>query len=219
MVSMGHVSASGLGSSRASGEEGFRIELSGRAVWKLLVKGLQLYLPGYTVTPGEVRVSDRPAPFPVPVLVDGAGFGLQVRKEPVRGRIRREIFVRGEGGGVIGIAIAGPVGAVGSRVVDAGSLVRYARRLIYETLYDPEDADSAGPAVRAAGALRDVVFLDPEHGFGLCVELDPATGGPVARLLVRLEGGGGAGREGGGTVSVQAYPAAGLPAQAVRSQN
>lgn len=180
-------------------------------MWKLLVKGLQLYLPGHTVTPGEVQVSDRPAPFPVPVLVDGAGFGLQVRKEPARRRTEREIFVRGEGGGVIGIAIAGPVGAVGSRIVDAGSIVRYARKLIYETLYDPEDADSAGPAVRAAGALRDVVFLDPEHGFGLCVELDPAARGPVARLLVRLED--------GGAVSVQAYPAAGLPAQAVRSQN
>ncbi|MEO3784987.1 hypothetical protein ABGB12_16740 [Actinocorallia sp. B10E7] len=204
-----------------STEEGFRKELSGRAVWKLLVKGLQLYLPGYTVTPGEVRVSARPAPFPVPVFVDGAGFGLQVRKERARREPEREIFVRGEGGGVIGIAIAGPVGAVGSRVVDAGSLVRYARKLIYDTLYDPEDADSAGPAVRAARALQDVVFLDAESGFGLGVELDPATRGPVARLLVRLDGNGGAGRSGGGggTVGVQAYPAAGLPAQAVRSQN
>lgn len=206
MVTMGHVSE----------EQWFRTELAGRAVWKLLVKGLQLYLPGYTVTPGEVRVSARPAPFPVPVHVDGTGFGLQVRRERPRREPDREIFVRGEGGGVIGIAIAGPVAAVGSRVVDAGSLVRYARRLTYETLYDPEDADSAGPAVRAARSLQDVVLLDAESGFGLGVELDPA-GGPVARLLVGLERRGAAGGT-GGAVRVQAYPAA-LPDQGVRSQN
>ncbi|WP_157963729.1 hypothetical protein [Actinocorallia populi] len=208
---MGHVSE----------EQWFRTELTGRAVWKLLVKGLQLYLPGYTVTPGEVRVSARPAPFPVPVHVDGTGFGLQVRRERPRREPDREIFVRGEGGGVIGIAIAGPVAAVGSRVVDAGSLVRYARRLTYETLYDPEEADSAGPAVRAARSLQDVVFLDPENGFGLGVELDPATRVPVARLLVGLEprAGNGGAAEKGGSVRVQAYPAAGLPAQAVRSHS
>lgn len=208
---MGHVSASGFGSSRTPREEESGTGLTGRALWKLLVKGLQLYLPGHSAAPGEVRVSSRPAPFPVPVLVDGTGFGLQVRKERPRREPECEIFVRGDGD-IIGIAIAGPAAAVGSRVVDAGSVVRYARRLTYETLYDPEDPDSAGPAVRAARALQDVVLLDAEGGFGLGVEFDPAVGGPVARLLVGIEGE-------GGPVRVQAYPAAGLPAQAVRSQN
>jgi len=208
---MGHVSVGEFGSSGVSEEEEVRTELTGRALWKLLLKGLQLYLPGRTASPGEIKVSSRPARFPVPVLVDGTGFGLQVRRERPRREPEREIFVRGDGD-IIGIAIAGPAAAVGSRVLDAASIVRYARRLTYESLYDPEDADSAAPAVRAARALQDVVFLDAEGGFGLGVELAPVTREPVARLLVGLAGE-------SGPVSVQAYPAAGRAAQPVRSQN
>lgn len=210
MVAMGHVSASGFGSPRASGEERFRAELTGRAVWKLLVKGVQLYLPGRSVTPGDVRVCERPGPFPVAAFADETGFGLQLRRARPSREPEREIFVRGEQGSVIGIAIAGQAAAIGSRVVDARSLLRYARKLTYQTLYDPADADSAGSAVRAAKALQDVVFLDADSGFGLGVEVDPQTRRPVARLLVGLD------RD---AVRVLAYPATGLPAQAVRSQN
>lgn len=208
---MGHVSAAGLGPGRPVAEEAFRAELAGKAVWKLLVKGLEVFLPGRTAAIGDVKVSDRPAILRVPVFVNGNGFGLQLHRGPAPREPDREIFVRGDQGKIIGIAIAGPSAAIGSRVVDAGTLVRYARRLTYQTLYDPIDADSAGPAVRAARALQDVVFLDPETGFGLGVEIDPVTRSPISRLLV--------GFGNGAAVSVQAYPAGGLPAQAVRSQN
>ncbi|GAB3688860.1 hypothetical protein GCM10027589_56590 [Actinocorallia lasiicapitis] len=207
---MGHVSAGGLGSGRSGGDESFRAELAGKAVWKLLVKGLEVFLPGRTTSIGEVWVSDRPAVLQVPVFVNGSGFGLQLHKRPVHRATEREIFVRGDHGRVIGIAIAGPAAAIGSRVVDAPTLAGYARKLVYQTLYDPADADSAGPAVRAAKALQDVVFLDPETGVGLGVEIDPASGSPLTRLLVGINGTG---------VTVQAYPAGGLAAQAVRSQN
>ncbi|GAA3211519.1 hypothetical protein [Actinocorallia longicatena] len=208
---MGHVSAGGLGSGRSAGDEAFRAELAGKAVWKLLVKGIEVFLPGRSTSIGAVRVSDRPVTLRVPVFVNGTGFGIQLQKRPVDRQPEREIFVRGDQGRIIGIAIAGPTAAIGSRVVDAGTLAGYARRLVYETLYDPADADSAGPAVRAAKHVQDVVFLDSETGVGLGVEIDPATGRPVTRLLVGINGAG---------VLVQAYPPeGGRPAQAVRSQN
>jgi hypothetical protein len=210
MVTMGHVAAGGLGSGRLP-DEAFRAELAGKAVWKLLVKSLEVFLPGRTAAIGEVRVTDRPATLRVPVFVDGTGFGIQLQKRPAERQPDREIFVRGDQGRIIGIAIAGPTAAIGSRVVDAGTLVRYARKLVFETLYDPADADSAGPAVRAARAVQDVVFLDSDTGVGLGVEVDPVTRDPITRLLVGINGPGG--------VLVQAYPAGGRPAQAVRSQN
>ncbi|MDX6739280.1 hypothetical protein [Actinocorallia sp. A-T 12471] len=199
---MGHVPGS------YEAEEAFRAELAGRAVWKLLVKSLELYFPGHKAVPGDVRFSSRPGP--APVFADSSGFGLQFPRGDVRRDPDREIFVRGDRGRLTGIAIRGPYAVVGSRVIDAASLTAYARRLTYQTLYDPHDADTAGSAVRAARSLSDVVFLDDETGFGLGVELDRETGRPHARLLVRMASGG---------VVVQAYPAAGRAAQAVRSQN
>ncbi|GAB2867390.1 hypothetical protein GCM10022221_80230 [Actinocorallia aurea] len=201
-----------MGHSPVSGpqvtEEAFRAELAGRAVWKLLVKSLELYLPGHKAVPGDVRFSSRPGP--APVFADAAGFGFQLPRGVARREVDREIFVRGDRGRLTGIVIRGPYAAVGSRVIDAASLTAYARRLTYQTLYDPADADSAGSAVRAAKSLTDVVFLDDETGLGLGVELDRETGRPHARLLVRM------GPDG---IVVQAYPAAGRAAQAVRSQN
>lgn len=205
MVTMGHVPAGGSGPQGA--DEAFRAELAGRAVWRLLVKGLELYSPGRKAVPGDVRISARPGPGPV--FADDSGFGLQFPRAAARREPAREIFVRGERGKITGIVISGPYAVVGSRVIDATSLSAYARELTYRTLFDPGDADSAGPAVRAARALSDVVFLDPEAGLGLGVELDRGTGEPICRLLVRFTA---------ADVLVQAYPA-GRPAHAVRSQN
>ncbi|ROO88826.1 hypothetical protein EDD29_6508 [Actinocorallia herbida] len=201
---MGHSPGSGP----HEAQEAFRTELAGRAVWKLLVKSLDLYLPGHKPVPGDVRFSSRPGP--APVFADASGFGFQFPRGVARREVDREIFVRGDRGRLTGIAIRGPYAAVGSRVVDAASLTAYARRLTYQTLFDPHDADTAGSAVRAAKSLSDVVFLDDEKGLGLGVELDRETGRPHARLLVRMTGDG---------VVVQAYPEAGRTAQAVRSQN
>ncbi|MCD0448784.1 hypothetical protein LO762_06180 [Actinocorallia sp. API 0066] len=176
-------------------QEAVYAELTGKAVWKLLVKGFELYLSGGKPVPEQVRVSSQPGS--APVFAGQTGFGLQLPRAAVRREPEREIFVRGERGRRTGIVISGPCAAVGSRVIDAASLTAYARRLTYATLFDPRDADSAGPAIRAAKSLSDVVFLDAEKGFGLGVELDRATGTPVAPLLVRMAD---------GNTVVQLYP-------------
>ncbi|MEO5877626.1 MAG: hypothetical protein ABIQ26_21735 [Streptosporangiaceae bacterium] len=191
--------------------DAFRAELAGKAVWKLLVKGLEVFVPGRTASIGDVRITASPALMHVPVFANGTGFGVQLRKGKALREPEREIYVRGDSGRIIGIAIVGPAAAIGTRTIDAVNLVRYARWLTYQTLYNPADSDSVGAAVRAARALQDVVFLDPAAGIGLGVEIDPVTRSPLSRLLVGF----------GDTaaVTVQAYPVTGRPAQPVRSQN
>lgn len=209
MVTMGHVAAGGFGSGVSA--DAYRAELAGKAVWKLLVKGLEVFVPGRTASIADVRITSAPLLTQAPVFVNGTGFGLQLRTGRALREPEREIYVRGEQGRIIGIAIVGQSAAIGSRTLDARNVVRYARRLTYQTLYDPDDADTVSAAVRAARALQDVVFLDPAAGIGLGVEIDPVTRIPLSRLLVSFGD--------SAAVTVQAYPAAGRPAQAVRSQN
>ncbi|MDL4771612.1 MULTISPECIES: hypothetical protein [Thermomonosporaceae] len=198
------------GARGARGE--FAPDVTGRPVWRLLVRGLGVYLPGWNVPGGALRVSaGTPGPdgFGPPAFLDGgSGFGLHL---PARRRglePDREIYVRGREDPSFGIVIAGPSAAIGSRVVDAAGLVRYARRLIFEELFDTGDSDSVPYAVRAARAVENVVFLDRAAGIGLCAEADPVTRAVACPVFVRI----GAPTE----RTVRAYGAA---AQPVRSQS
>ncbi|MFI0354036.1 hypothetical protein [Actinomadura sp. 9N407] len=207
--------ARGERGARARGEQGeFVQDVTGRPVWRLLLRGLGVFLPGWHQPSGALRVpgsttAQRTYGFGPPAYLDGgSGFGLQL---PARRRglePAREIYVRGREDPSFGIVIAGPAAAIGTRIVDAGELLRYARRLTFEELFDTADADSVPYAVRAARAVENVVFLDRAAGFGLCAELDAETRTPLCPLFVRL--GGRAER------TVRAY---GVAAQPVRSQS
>lgn len=160
-------------------------------VWRLLAKGVETFLPGRRLTTDAIRLVDDPATVGAPAFVArDSGFGLQLRDRFSDEEPRREIFIRGKKNArSIGVVIAGPAAALGTRVVDAGTLARYARRLTFDTLYDESDGATVVPAVRAARAVEYVVFLDPDAGVGLCVEIDPATRRTACPLFVRFGGG------------------------------
>ncbi|MQY02982.1 hypothetical protein [Actinomadura macrotermitis] len=195
----------------ARGSRGeFVPDVTGRAVWRLLLRGLGVYLPGWTPPAGALRVPPDPRPsWAGPhAFLDGAGFGLHLPARRAGLEPDREIYVRGREDPSFGIVIAGPAAAIGSRVVDAAALVRFARRLIFEELFDTADAESVPYAVRAARAVRTVVFLDRAGGVGLCAETDPATGRATCPVLVRL-----------GEPHERAVHAYGVAPQAVRSHS
>ncbi|WP_207400708.1 hypothetical protein [Actinomadura roseirufa] len=168
-------------------------DVTGRPVWRLLLRGLAIYLPGWETPSGAVPVSAVPggaAPgFGPPAFLDGgAGFGLQVPERRRGLEPDREIYVRGRENPSFGIVVAGPAAAVGSRLVTAAALMRFARRLTFEELYDTADADSVPYAVRGARAVENVVFLDRAAGAGLCVEVEPVTRAVRCPLYMRLGG-------------------------------
>ncbi|KAB2341930.1 hypothetical protein F8566_40395 [Actinomadura rudentiformis] len=203
------------GSAGARGPQGeFVPDVTGRPVWRLLLRGLGVYLPGWHLPGGALRVAEGPSEtgmngFGPPAFLNGdAGFGLHL---PVRRRglePDREIYVRGRDNPSFGIVIAGPAAAIGTRIVDAGELLRYARKLTFEELFDTGDADSVPYAVRAAKAVENVVFLDRATGIGLCAEVDQVTGAVTCPVFVQLGD--------PGERTVRAY---GVAAQAVRSHN
>lgn len=200
------------GPAGARGSRGeFAPDVTGRPVWRLLVRGLGVYLPGWRAPGGAVRVPDGSGGngFGPPAFLNGeAGFGLHLPERRRGLEPDREIYVRGRENPSFGIVVAGPSAAIGSRVVDAAALLRFARRLTFEELFDTADADSVPYAVRAARAVENVVFLDRAAGVGLCAEVDPATHAATCPVYVRL----------GGPVdrTVLAY---GVAAQEVRSHN
>lgn len=180
-------------------------------VWRLLNRGIETFLPGRRLTSDAVRPVDDPIVVGPPAFATREkGFGLQLRDRPVDAEPRCEIFIRGKNVRSIGIVIAAPAAAIGSRVVDAAMLARYARRLTFRTLFDESDSASVVPALRAARALEYVVFLDPAGGIGLCAEIDPATRRTACPLLVRFGG--------GSWVIVYAYSGDRRAAHSVRSQ-
>ncbi|WP_329093934.1 hypothetical protein OG979_06630 [Actinomadura citrea] len=190
----------------------FAPDVTGRPIWRLLLRGLGVYLPGWEMPAGALRVRDGAPPaagFGPPAYLNGdAGFGVQVPDRRRGLEPDREIYVRGRENPSFGIVVAGPSAAIGSRVVDAAVLMRFARRLTFEELVDTGDADSVPYAVRGARAVENAVFLDRAAGIGLCVEADPRTGALRCPLYVRI--GGPAER------SVRAY---GAVAQPVRSHS
>jgi hypothetical protein len=188
----------------------FAPDVTGRPIWRLLLRGLGVYLPGWEMPAGASRVRPgTPADgFGPPAYLDGgAGFGVQIPDRRRGLEPDREIYVRGRENPSFGIVVAGPAAAIGSRVVDAGVLMRFARRLTFEELFDTGDADSVPYAVRGARAVENVVFLDRAAGIGLCAEVDPLTRTAACPLYVRI--GDPAQR------TVRAY----APAQAVRSHS
>ncbi|MFF5259288.1 hypothetical protein ACFY4C_10115 [Actinomadura viridis] len=211
----------------ARGERGeFVPDVTGRPVWRLLLRGLGIYLPALRPPAAALPVSGAgpgaasargPHGFGPPAFLNGdSGFGLHL---PARRRglePDREIYVRGRDDPSFGIVIAGPAAAIGTRVVDAEGLLRYARRLTFEELLEPADADSVPYAVRAARAVHNVVFLDRAAGFGLCAEIDPRTRAALCPVFLRLGAPAAPGGGEGGGGAVLAY---GIAAQAVRSHS
>ncbi|MEW2358445.1 hypothetical protein [Spirillospora sp. NPDC029432] len=202
---------------RPRGDSGaFVQDVTGRPVWRLLLRALGVFLPGWHPPSGALRVPGGPVAargaygFGPPAFLDGdSGFGLQLPRRRRGLEPAREIYVRGREDPSFGIVIAGPAAAIGTRVVDAGELLRYARRLTFEELLDTADPDSVPYAVRAARAVENVVFLDRAAGFGLCAEIDAETRAPLCPVFVRLGA--------SGERTVRAYGAA--AAQPVRSQS
>ncbi|RFS85727.1 hypothetical protein D0T12_12085 [Actinomadura spongiicola] len=172
----------------------FVVDVTRRPIWRLLLRGLGVYLPGWDLPAGAVRVRGGVADgFGPPAYVDEAtGFGIQLRDRRRGLEPDREIYVRGRENPSFGLVVAGPAAAIGSRVVDAHALMRFARRLTFEELFDTGEADSVPYAVRGARAVENAVFLDREAGIGLCVEADPVTRAVTCPLYVRF--GGSAGR-------------------------
>lgn len=171
----------------------FDPDVTGRPIWRLLLRGLAVYLPGWAVpetaarVPGDGGAGDGAPGFGPPAYVTGdAGFGVQLPGRRRGLEPDREIYVRGRENPSFGIVVAGPSAAVGTRVVDAAALLRFARRLTFEELFDAHDADSVPYAVRGARAVESVVFLDRAAGIGLCAEVEPATRTPRCPLYVRL---------------------------------
>ncbi|WP_243726092.1 hypothetical protein [Actinomadura rubrisoli] len=161
--------------------------MTGRPVWRLLLRGLGVYLPGWEAPTGAVRVVGAGKGFGPPAFLNGdAGFGVQVPERRRGLEPDREIYVRGRENPSFGIVVAGPSAAIGSRVVDAGALMRFARKLTFEELLDTADADSVPYAVRGARAVENVVFLDRAAGLGLCAEVEPVTRSVRCPLYVRL---------------------------------
>lgn len=80
--------------------------------------------------------------------------------------------------------------AVGRRILEADALLAYARRRIWEELYDGTPK-SVIPALRALEALHVVLLLDPSIGGGLWVDVDPARQLPAASLLIVMDSSGG----------------------------
>nr|WP_243719809.1 hypothetical protein [Actinomadura sp. KC06] len=164
------------------------MEVTRRPIWRLLLRGLGVYLPGWEMPAGALRVQDGSADgFGPPAYVNGdAGFGVQIPDRRKGLEPDREIYVRGRENPSFGIVVAGPAAAIGSRVVDADALIRFARRLTFEELFDTGDADSVPYAVRGARAVENAVFLDRAAGIGLCVEVDPVTRAVTCPLYARI---------------------------------
>ncbi|MFD0691292.1 hypothetical protein [Actinomadura fibrosa] len=163
-------------------------DVTARPIWRLLLRGLGVYLPGWQTPAGVLPVPGGSARgFGPPAFLNGdAGFGVQVPERRRGLEPDREIYVRGRENPSFGIVVAGPSAAIGSRVVDASALMRFARRLTFEELFDTADAESVPYAVRGARAVENVVFLDRAAGIGLCAEVEPVTRSLRCPLYVRL---------------------------------
>ncbi len=190
MIDMDGVGEPGPGGGARGPRGEFAHEVTGRPIWRLLLRGLAVYLPGWEMPAGALRVRDGAADgFGPPAYVNGdAGFGVQIPGRRKGLEPDREIYVRGRENPTFGIVVAGPAAAIGSRVVDAEALMRFARRLTFEELFDTGDADSVPYAVRGARAVENAVFLDRAAGIGLCAEIDPVTRALTCPLYVRLGG-------------------------------
>jgi hypothetical protein len=90
-----------------------------------------------------------------------------------------------------GVVIVARLASAGVRVLDSAVLWRYAGRVVTGTLHEPARPDTRARTRRSLRALRRVVFVDPELGLGLCLQVDAAR---VPRCLLAF----GVDRAGGG---------------------
>ncbi|WP_165975977.1 hypothetical protein [Actinomadura rubrisoli] len=73
-----------------------------------------------------------------------------------------------------GVVIVANLTSAGVRVLDSAALWRYAGRVITGTLHEAVRPETKARARRALRALRRVVFVDPDLGLGLCLQIDAA---------------------------------------------
>jgi len=89
-----------------------------------------------------------------------------------------------------GAVVCGPLTAItaamGTRFLDAGLLLAYARKHVWNHRYNGTH-QSVASAMRAVQGLQLVVFLDPAIGMGLWVDVDPARQAPAAVLLIEID--------------------------------
>ena len=80
-----------------------------------------------------------------------------------------------------GVVIVASLTSAGVRVLDSAALWRYAGQVVTGTLHEQGRPETRVRVRRALWALRRVVFVDPELGLGLCLQLDAAR---VPRCLL-----------------------------------
>ncbi|TDE14174.1 hypothetical protein [Actinomadura sp. 6K520] len=80
-----------------------------------------------------------------------------------------------------GVVIVANLTSAGVRVLDSAALWRYAGRVVTGTLHEAARPETRQQVRRALWALRRVVFVDPDLGLGLCLQLDAAR---VPRCLL-----------------------------------
>ncbi|TDC59484.1 hypothetical protein E1200_32000 [Actinomadura sp. GC306] len=71
-----------------------------------------------------------------------------------------------------GVVIVANLTSAGVRVLDSAALWRYAGRVVTGTLHEAARPETRRQVRRVLWALRRVVFVDPDLGLGLCLQLD-----------------------------------------------
>ncbi|MFI0409978.1 hypothetical protein [Actinomadura sp. 3N508] len=80
-----------------------------------------------------------------------------------------------------GVVIVANLTSAGVRVLDSAGLWRYAGHVVTATLHEVPRPETRSRTRRALWALRRVVFVDPDLGLGLCLQIDA---GRVPRCLL-----------------------------------
>jgi hypothetical protein len=113
---------------------------------------------------------------------DAAGDADQLPAAHVVACFRGE---RDRPGPAVGMVISGPAVQVtkGHRALDADTLTRFARQVIFSHVYDGTPHTVAA-AMRAAQALEVVALIDPEINAGVWADVDPSRQLATATLLI-----------------------------------
>ncbi|MGH3241926.1 MAG: hypothetical protein ACRDNL_16245 [Spirillospora sp.] len=80
-----------------------------------------------------------------------------------------------------GVVIVANLSSAGVRVLDSAALWRYADQVVTGTLHEAGRPETRARVRNTLWALRRVVFVDPDLGLGLCLQLDAAR---VPRCLL-----------------------------------
>ncbi|GAA4241407.1 hypothetical protein GCM10022254_70110 [Actinomadura meridiana] len=85
-----------------------------------------------------------------------------------------------------GVVIVANLRSAGVRVLDSATLWRYAGQVITDTLHETTRPETRTRTRQALWAIRRVVFVDPDVGLGLCLQVD-ATRVPRCLLAFRVD--------------------------------